>query len=506
MDMKINYRVFICMASLMWLSSCISEDSNMGDKEVSTISIVGSDAETMPVVNVTLGELCVIEPEVTVKGASEQSLSYKWSIGTYRNQVKGKLEEVGREKVLNYSFKEGGGYYAHLVVSNEEAGRVIEYQINVNRPFEEGILIASNDADGSANLGFISAADYSIREHSIEYLNPELKLKNLVGAGRMNYNMSFNGPIMDIVAVSTEDKCYVFEATTLELMNVGDYHSIDPNFKASNFTIVDSYMGAPVAYDKDSKSSLHIDPHYGLVFQEQDAFFTEKFEDIFWYYYDYWGTPYMAPVGVDYSTSTVYHYEPYATLDGEGNLEASFSDLNILSVMKKKEPEGDYSTCPVYVIGTAKDNSEKVKIYELEYLIDEETEAFYFWQAKLITDYECSPETVLPAKGQLLVESPTSLSVFYTIGNKLYVFYPYNPSPTFPTSAALTFDEEITSLSINDATDEVYIGTYNATTKRGSIYIYDAGEININVTAQPKRSFLSCVGRIESICYKNRPD
>lgn len=72
---------------------------------------------------------------------------YQWS--------KGDLEEVSTEPELKYNFTSGGSYYVHLNVTDGKVGKTVNYQVNVNRTFENGYLITSSDADGKGNLSFV---------------------------------------------------------------------------------------------------------------------------------------------------------------------------------------------------------------------------------------------------------------------------------------------------------------------------------------------------------------
>ena len=103
----------------------------------------------MPTVNVDLGNDCNINPEISYSG-DESNLKYEWKIGTYVNGSKGELKTVSTDRNLDYKFLTGGTYYAHLTVTDGSVGKAMDYRINVNRLFEEGLMICSTDPTATA--------------------------------------------------------------------------------------------------------------------------------------------------------------------------------------------------------------------------------------------------------------------------------------------------------------------------------------------------------------------
>lgn len=152
-------------------TSCIDDSSSYGGNELPVLTIkVPGDAE-MPVYNFAYGTDCELTPDVTYNGSGE--LSYEWSIGTYTDGVKGKLEVVSTEKTLKYFFPNGGAYYAHLKVTDGTVGIVQDYELSINRTFEQGYLVLSNKDNGEGNLVFIK--DLTREEKRKESRRPSLR-------------------------------------------------------------------------------------------------------------------------------------------------------------------------------------------------------------------------------------------------------------------------------------------------------------------------------------------
>lgn len=258
------------------LASCISDDSTDGNKAIPQLAIEGSDATTMPEYNIYLGNECVIKPAISYNGNSED-LKYQWMVGTYTNGQKGDLEEVSTEPELKYNFTSGGSYYVHLNVTDGKVGKTVNYQVNVNRTFENGYLITSSDADGKGNLSFvkiltpeeIAAGEKEVVvEHCMEKINEDVSEDGLLKAFIATANLwdGSHSSVLKRVLVSTQDRCYFLDPNNFTVLTSIDYASLYPGFKASAF-MPDSYM--PYAYDKDMKKFAHINLQFMFPYDYQ---------------------------------------------------------------------------------------------------------------------------------------------------------------------------------------------------------------------------------------------
>lgn len=180
------FRTALLMLAAFSMASCISDESEYGNKSnIPTLKVTGDDQTDMTVYNFNLGETVVINPTINYSGNTAE-LTYHWQVGSYANSVKGELEEAGNEPSLTYTFEQGGTYYAHLTVTDGRVGRAVDYQINVNRTFEQGYVLVSNDAQGNGNLAFVSIPTNEgdkpvLMEHCLERMNDGMTVKNLLG-------------------------------------------------------------------------------------------------------------------------------------------------------------------------------------------------------------------------------------------------------------------------------------------------------------------------------------
>lgn len=475
-------------------SSCVSDDSTDGTQELPQLSIKGSDATTLPIHNVYLSKECHIKPEITYNG-NVNDLKYNWQVGTYANRVKGALKEVSTEPELKYVFPAGGSYYVHLAVTDGKVGQVVEYQVNVNRIFEEGYLLTSTDADGKGNLSFIKVMTPEekaegntemIVEHCLSSQNEGVSEDGLVKA--VQGTISYPGDLTRIL-VSTKDHCYFLDPNDFTVIQSISYDDLYPGFLASNF-MQDTY--APYAYDKNMKKFAHLNLNYMFPY-EYNYFKDFKMDDcILSYCLNYQEKAAPLILYVNYADSKVSLFSSCASfLDTE----------NLLEGEKLLTAFAGSSMSTVYVLSQGADDSH-VTLWK-------NVKVFCVINAQDFTHetVEVTSNTAIPAKGCRFVYSPIYNRYFYPVDNCVYVYLPQNAF-VLPTKDqyAVKFaeSEEITYMETNFDTEELYVATYDKLTQRGNFYIYDCKDVTTNNMGniQPKEAHKSCAGRISYLMYK----
>ncbi len=503
---NITYAVFLFFA----LTSCINDDSRDANNLLPELSIEGSDSEEMPVYNVYFGtEYLVIDPQVKT---TSKNLRYEWYVGEYNatSGLKGELTKISSEPVLNYSFEKKGTYYIHLVVTDDIVGNIMEYQVNVNDYFEKGILIVANSEDGKGNLGFIkdltpediaSGMEYRVEEHCLEQMNPDVQMTKLIGADRTNASDNPYGQPIPIMIVALEDKCFFVNSTTFEIISSSEYSSVFSNFKATCFLSNDGYASYPFVYDANSKHSIHFQKKYWYLYEYPNEFYQQDYEDII-PGYEYtadinsWTTK---PVFVNYNTSEIITYQAYSS-NGMGTSGDLFKDKDILMTVLNTQPNsGD-----IYV--TTKDKADPGMISQYTISLTYAGEApnwTYVYEKSKETSYEVTDTQGIPSQGTRLILARTSQVGFYGIGNNLYAYYLFNASPQLPAKPIISYpNEEITCIGYNEATQDLYVGTYSNDTKRGNVYIYSTKNLTSD-EFEPKYEFKQCTDKISDIRYKN---
>lgn len=478
--------------------SCVSDDSSEGGADIPQLTVAGGDDGAMPVKNFNLGEECVISPDITYQGgAGEAGLKYEWSIGTYSNGSKGKLEKAGDERELRHNFLEGGSYYAHLVVTDGKVGAVMDYQININRTFEEGYMLVSNDEQGNGNLAFIkimtpeetaAGTPQIYMEHCVERMNEGVETGRLVGAV---HAVSTWPKTVHRLLLSDEERCLILEPNTFVAIADLPYSEIYDGFKASR--LIPSYN--PFAYDESGKS-VHINTANMFTF-ESSGFKGVQFDDAFTYTYTMWGTSNTQLMVAKYDEGEVLEYNSnYGKLMGTGDL---LKDENIVTAFGFKS-ESAYSASS-YILTRSKEDASRCYMRKLQIAY------MSYYGTGTMTEFAASDDTALPERGARVVYSPKYDRFFYAIGNKVYVCLPANESPlpqkeeyalSFPSGEAVTF------IDVNADTEELYIATYDSVAKRGSFYIYSTADVRTDNRgkAEPKAKHKGCADRIIDVVYK----
>lgn len=493
------------------LISCISDDSEAGDmtgNSVPTLTIEGTDTAEMPTYNLYLGNECVINPQISYSGSNENDLKYSWKIGTYANGVKGELEEVSTERNLHYTFDKGGSYYAHFTATDGKVGKAVDYKINVNRTFEEGYVLTTTNSDGKGNLTFVKiltpeeiAAGQKnvIMENCMEKMNEGVSEQGLLASVIKTFYINYPKQATRL-CVSTDKTCYVLDPNNLTILTQINYEELYPGFKATHF-INDSY--APYAYDAKMKKFAHIDLTY-LFPYEKDHYLQCHAEDFIVNKYVSWGSENLYTFYLDYTNNKVAMYSSYAPYFG---LDTYFPDTEnllegntLITAFYGDQPGSNYVT-PTYFI--TRENSTGNIVLWTNY------DDSYFYTASNFKCQTITPtdNTAVPERNTTLVASTKQQRYYYSLGNSIYVFLPKSDF-ALPEKSQYAIEyngnEEVTFLDVNLSTDEMYVGTYDNSTKRGSFYIYDCKDVRTDNAGgvTPKAAYKNCAGRISGILYK----
>ena len=149
--MKIN-KIFalVAFACLTTLTSCFEDETTIGNGAISEIVIDSTSISR--VYNINKNQTLVINPRVSQQNGDKQ-LNYIWEIN---------LEPVAYGPEFTYVGKELGSFNCRLIVENSDGKSFFAFKVNVNSPYEEGITVISNDAQGKGHLAFmLSPADGS---------------------------------------------------------------------------------------------------------------------------------------------------------------------------------------------------------------------------------------------------------------------------------------------------------------------------------------------------------
>lgn len=491
------------MVSLLPLSSCITDDSLDASVVLPTLAVEGGGVEVMPQFNFYLGQEAVLSPSVTYSGSG--ALTYRWQVGTYANGVKGELQDAGNGPTLRHRFSSGGSYYAHLTVTDGAVGRAADYQVNMNRTFEEGYLLSAVNADGGGNLTFVkiltaeeieAGSGPVVMENAMERMNDAAEEDGLLGAviAQANYPVSVTR-----LLVSTKRLCYFLDPNEFTIISTVDYEEVYSGFSATNFYAASQ---TPYVYDTISKRFVHLNITNQFPFEYQyfvdnkpegivpsKTYSNHGFqrESVVDYFLDY--TNRRAAMFNAYGQSSYGTNFPSTTdMLGAGHrLVTAFAGLT----------QG-YSN-PSYVISATSDSV---------FLWSNTASDRYMRK----TDFSKrsiahAANVALPMRGARMHMSQTQSRMFYHIGNKVFVYLPGNDFalPTLD-QPAIAFDEgeAVTCMEVRLSTDELLVATYSEARGRGSFYVYSCADVRTDNSASvaPKQAWRDCTGRVGSILYK----
>lgn len=513
--MKSRITYIACFSMLLSFNACISDDSTFETIDIPQLEVSGSGEETMPIFNFNLGDDCVITPEITYTGSTD-NLQYEWSIGTYKNGAKGALEVVSTERVLNYRFTEGGSYYAHLKITDGQVGKVVDYQININRTFENGYFLISNDANEKGNLVFVktmtpeeiaAGTPQIYMEHCIERMNEGVSVSKLLNTAFVTqYSENWTAGTFTRLVTLTEDRAIFLDPNTLSILAELNYSDVYSGYKATNY-IPDSY--APYLYDAAMKKFVHLNMEYMFPY-ENAAYAGRGFEDfVNNNYLQYGYNPASSVSYVNYSSDEAVGYEAYASYYGFSDPFISTGDMlageDILSVFVGAYNSSAWSNYN-YILSASKSDATLCSLYFFPSAFTYSImmpDAYPYSKSQ----FAVTEETALPKEGTRFLYSATYNRHYYALDNKIYVALISNAEPLPKKSEfAVSFSagEVITYMDISVGTEEIYVATYNETTKRGSFYIFDAKDIRTdqqgNIT--PKVVHKDCADKIVNVLYK----
>ncbi len=501
LGLPMTFGIYTCLLliSSLCFTACISDDSEYGsENSLPILKVTGEGAENMLVYNFNLGETVQINPEITYSG-DVSDLTYKWKVGTYTNGVKGVLEDAGDSQQLTYTFNKGGVYYAHLTVSDGKIGRAVDYQININRTFEQGYVLVSNDSQGNGNLAFVSIPSEAgqkpvVMEHCLERMNEGVTVKNLKGFAVAT--ITWPSTITRVFA-SMEDRAYSIDPNTFTILNELNYSEVYPGFKASVAAIDQT---APFVYDANMKRFIHFNVQYSFPY-EYHYYVGQAYDEIQKNQYIRWERPYDNYLFIDYHKPSLSIFYSYATYFGYDSPFVSTGDMLVGQKLLCAFNGTEYDLCcPIYIISQPSDG--KIRLYT-DIVEMFPTEANFSMQELTLTGEEAVPE-----QGTRILGSYTYKRHFYPVNNRLYALLTEGAF-ALPKKSQYVYDfgnETITATALNMENEQLYVATQSASTGRGNFYIFNCADLRTDNQGKvkPVEEYKDCADKITAIVYKPR--
>lgn len=519
--MKLRYIAIpaLVVAALM-TTSCIDDETNYGGNAIPTITVdvpATEDGE-LPEVNFNYGEEATIEPKISYDGSGE--LSYEWSVGTYDNGVKGPLEVVGTDRNFKYFFPIGGSYYAHLKITDGTVGYVQEYQVNINRSFEQGYLILSSDRDGNGNIVFIKdltpeekedGKTNLITENCLERINPHFEKEPIVGAAIMRFSWPKD---ITRVLLTCESKAIYLDPNTFTAISTITYGSLISGFKADR--LIPS-AASTMVYDSAMKRYLTLRGE-DMIAIESSAMVGHIYDVTYYGTYYAWGNQNFevyyinrSPLEINASSGYFGWINDRNVVDDNGY--QIFKDHELVNVFMGKtsqyydeSPYGsgyaDYHPCDVISRNTVTGKYYSVRLRGFG---SQDSEIVNMGRGEMAV----TENTAIPTTEGPVAVAETYDRVYYHIGNRVYAMIYQNNTYVLPdkNQYCLSYpeDETVTYMTVNVNTDDLIVATVSKSTGRGNVYIYPVADVRSNnPDTAPVNEYKNCADRISYIVYKPR--
>lgn len=142
--MKNKSKVLI-VAFLSFLQiSCYKDKTTEDIHSISDIKIEFKN-NNQTQMNIDKNEDLVIDPIIT-QSKDGMELTYEWQVN---------YEVVSTEKDLHYTATQLGTFPVRLKVSNKDGSTFKSFKLNVNSPYEEGLVVLGEDDNGEGTLSFM---------------------------------------------------------------------------------------------------------------------------------------------------------------------------------------------------------------------------------------------------------------------------------------------------------------------------------------------------------------
>ena len=458
-----KYLLFIMVLSFA-LQACYDDKTTNDINKISEIEIDFGVYE-METIEIDKNETLTIDP-IIKQTNKEKSLEYEWEI----NQ-----EIYSTEKVLNYEGSRLGTFRARLRAFNEDGSTYKVFNIRVNSPYEEGLLILSLDEARNSSLGFIKKIpNMDIDKTPIEDVQSEAFKLNNEGA-------SLGKGISDIAKrakqffISSEDdgSITIINDQTLE-MEAQITAQEFPNFKPTILNIPDNTAVSAIVMTRDGKlfnlaTKEHILLENNTLGASVNLLVKSQFIP---------GLNYTSNYFWDLNASRLWNVTPYGNSSSKDELIGhefyTFFEANSKTYILTKQPNSSSFTKNVYsVTHSAFTNLEK--------------ETF-------------TTTGVVPTESSVTLLDEKLFKLLHADGNKVYQWYYSGTDFNEPPLLTIDVEGEITYLAKNNNGKELFVGVYNqnASGKKGSVLIY-----NIE-TGRKLGQFIGITDKPVKLLYKNK--
>jgi hypothetical protein len=379
------------------------------------------------------------------------------------------MDVISTDPAIRYTFKKLGQFVLRLRVDNGESIEYKNFTLNVNSGLDEGLCILNTNAEGKSALTFIkkrtedevAANEQEIWPDVFKTINPDQAITDAT-----DIFMSFHEKdgVFAQILISTNDErgtIYKLEPKTFVLMAmnrmqevVGTYCAGFTGHNASgatyNYTLMRGANGHTYRYDLfgdfigerfDATAAGLVTGQYTMIYSTNNKYSSTNQKSML------------------FNETTV--YQP-----GNGKVTAqTLSGYKIVNIASDRDANKTYVLMQSEADPTA---------YTIKYTTGS------LGAYKAVKDFTAA--TLNMDKNSIMVNAKNSADVYYNYNNKVWRWgLTAAPSESPVSTITIPAGETITAMGTNfmgdfpDGTDEslLYVATYNESTGKGSLYVYD---------------------------------
>lgn len=454
---RIVLYILTSLACLGIWQSCIEDESVGAIRDLSLIHIEAAQDTFY----VDFGLDSKIEASVTQTG--EGNMTYEWSWGTLNDagSIVDSLEIISRDPVLHYSFRKLGQFRVRLRVTNEDGSSFYYFHLFVRTPFQEGLLVLSEDENNVGRTSFLRTkgpqdvvtGEEEFMVNACEKVNPEVVL---------NHPQDVSWYQQKLFLVSDRGKViHEYDKVTFDYLNTIRVDQEYSEASLRNFVLLEnSPMYKSLGWGQDGKI-WSIDYELGLVTPNTESFTEEKYDKVY-----FQGG--KNALFVNFEESYLNHVLSVSYPNQRFSSDDIFNGQYIVNFMAD---EGNR----LHVITTDPENPLSVTI---TYFDDMTARAGFFnfkgaFQNPKTSSYQAAQPITLTRKSVMLTNNIYYVT-FYAQGNELYEWI--YKGFTLPETSLMTLDGEITCMQLSSDEKYVYLGIWNPGAEeelKGSIYILE---------------------------------
>ena len=428
--------------------------------------------EVSSVIDVDLGQELVYDK---LQVTSDKPVEYQWAYGPKKTLAAKdeyemeSMEVISTDPAIRYTFKKLGQFVLRLRVDNGESIEYKNFTLNVNSGLDEGLCILNTNAEGKSALTFIkkrtedevAANEQEIWPDVFKTINPDQTITDAT-----DIFMSFHEKdgVYAQILISTNDErgtIYKLEPKTFVLMAmnrmqevVGTYCAGFTGHNASgatyNYTLMRGANGHTYRYDLfgdfigerfDATAAGLVTGQYTMTYSTNNKYSSTNLKSML------------------FNETTV--YQP-----GNGKVTAqTLSGYKIVNIASDRDANKTYVLMQSEADPTA---------YTIKYTTGS------LGAYKAVKDFTAA--TLNMDKNSIMVNAKNSADVYYNYNNKVWRWgLTAAPSESPVSTITIPAGETITAMGTNfmgdfpDGTDEslLYVATYNESTGKGSLYVYD---------------------------------